>query len=281
MSTACRGARGGIGADHVKPDDDRVIAHTKMIGGGETTSVTFPVGAIQGEGPYGVPVIPTKPGALGQLLHSVLELGPHDRMLGLLNIGTEPEKGNELAVEAHAMLRDSDLNFVGNIEGRDVIQATCDVLVADGFVGNVLLKFYESIMGFLHSLMREALEEKQIDLDLVEVFRSFDYTEYGGAPLLGVNGVSIICHGGSPPRAIRNAIRVAVQAVESDLVGHMQRAMSAYVPGTVASGNRFFCFSYCCFRCSSCTKSSLPLLPLKLSLKFRKKDCTTSATAFS
>ncbi|MEO5509883.1 MAG: phosphate acyltransferase PlsX [Longimicrobiales bacterium] len=146
--------------------------------------------------------------------------------IGLLNIGEEPEKGDELTVEAHVLLRDSDLNFVGNIEGRDVIQATCDVLVADGFVGNVLLKFYESIMGFLHSLMRKALDEKQIDLDLVEVFRSFDYTEYGGAPLLGVNGVSIICHGGSPPRAIRNAIRVAVQAVESDLVGHMQRAMS-------------------------------------------------------
>jgi glycerol-3-phosphate acyltransferase PlsX len=146
--------------------------------------------------------------------------------IGLLNIGEEPEKGDELTVEAHALLRESDLNFVGNIEGRDVIQATCDVLVSDGFVGNVLLKFYESIMGFLHSLMRTALDEKHIELDLVEVFRSFDYTEYGGAPLLGVNGVSIICHGGSPPRAIRNAIRVAVQAVESDLVGHMQRAMS-------------------------------------------------------
>ena len=147
--------------------------------------------------------------------------------VGLLNIGEEPEKGDELTVETHGLLRDSDLNFIGNLEGRDVIKATCDVLVADGFVGNVLLKFYESIMGFMHTMMKEALDEKRIELDLVEVFRSFDYTEYGGAPLLGVNGVSIICHGGSPPRAIRNAIRVAVQAVESDLVGHMQRAMES------------------------------------------------------
>lgn len=147
--------------------------------------------------------------------------------VGLLNIGEEPEKGDELTVEAHALLRDSDLNFVGNIEGRDVVNATCDVLVADGFVGNVLLKFYESIMGLLKTLMIGALEEKKIELDLVEVFRSFDYTEYGGAPLLGVNGVSIICHGGSPPNAIRNAIRVAIQAVESDMVGHMQRTMAA------------------------------------------------------
>ncbi len=149
--------------------------------------------------------------------------------VGLLNIGEEPEKGNELAVEAHALLAASDLNFVGNVEGRDVIKSTCDVLVADGFVGNVLLKFYESIMGFLHSVLRDKLIEKGIDLDLFDTFRSFDYTEYGGAPLLGVNGVSIICHGGSPPRAIQNAIKLAVQAVESDLVGHMQRAMSSDV----------------------------------------------------
>jgi glycerol-3-phosphate acyltransferase PlsX len=147
--------------------------------------------------------------------------------VGLLNIGEEPEKGDELTVEAHGLLRDSDLNFIGNIEGRDVIRSTCDVLVSDGFVGNVLLKFYESIMGFLNSFMTKTLEEKKIELDLVEVFRSFDWTEYGGAPLLGVNGVSIICHGGSPPRAIKNAIRVAVQSVETDLVGHLQRAMEA------------------------------------------------------
>src|SRR5690606_3888017 len=130
-------------------------------------------------------------------------------------------------------LRESDLNFVGNIEGRDVIRGICDVLVADGFVGNVLLKFYESIMGFMHGLLTTELAAHPEALDLDRLFRVFDYTEYGGAPLLGVNGVTIICHGGSPPRAICNAIRVAIQSVETRLIGHIERA----VAGTAAAGH--------------------------------------------
>ena len=150
---------------------------------------------------------------------------PNPRV-GLLNIGEEAEKGDELTVEAHRLLRESGLNFVGNIEGRDVIRGICDVLVTDGFVGNVLLKFYESVMGFVHGMLTTELAEHPGALDLNELFRVFDYTEYGGAPLLGVNGVTIICHGGSPPRAICNAIRVAVQAVETRLVGHIERAVA-------------------------------------------------------
>lgn len=148
--------------------------------------------------------------------------------VGLLNIGEEPEKGDELTVEAHRLLAESDLNFVGNIEGRDVIRGSCDVLVADGFVGNVLLKFYESIAGFVHGLLRAEIADEHASLDLDKVFRVFDYTEYGGAPLLGVNGISIICHGGSPPRAIRNAIRVAVQAIDARMLGHIERAIAAH-----------------------------------------------------
>lgn len=157
--------------------------------------------------------------------------------VGLLNIGEEPEKGDELTVEAHQLLTESGLNFVGNIEGRDVIRGTCDVLVADGFVGNVLLKFYESVSGLMLGLMRSALSEAGLRLDLDRVFAGFDYTEYGGAPLLGVNGVTIICHGGSPPRAIRNAIRVAVQARETHMLGHIRRAVGTGPgrPGTVGS----------------------------------------------
>lgn len=143
--------------------------------------------------------------------------------VGLLNIGEEPEKGNEVAVEAHRLLRESDLNFVGNVEGRDIIRGVCDVLVTDGFAGNILLKFYESVTGFMHGLLGAELAKAQADVDLEELFRVFDYTEYGGAPLLGVNGVSIICHGGSPARAIRNALRVAGQAVEAKMVGHIER----------------------------------------------------------
>lgn len=146
--------------------------------------------------------------------------------VGLLNIGEEPEKGDELTVEAHRLLRESGLNFVGNIEGRDVIRGICDVLVADGFVGNVLLKFYESVMGFMHGMLTTELAKHPGALDLDRLFKVFDYTEYGGAPLLGVNGVTIICHGGSPPRAICNAIRVAAQSVETRVVGHIERAVA-------------------------------------------------------
>jgi len=158
---------------------------------------------------------------------------PNPRV-GLLNIGEEPEKGDELTVEAHRLLRGSDLNFVGNIEGRDVIRGTCDVLVADGFVGNVLLKFYESVMGFMHGMLTTELGSVAGAAELDRVFRVFDYTEYGGAPLLGVNGVTIICHGGSPPRAVCNAVRVAVQAVESRVVGHIERAVAT---AAAANGN--------------------------------------------
>jgi glycerol-3-phosphate acyltransferase PlsX len=148
--------------------------------------------------------------------------------IGLLNVGEEPEKGNELSIETHRLLRESDLNFVGNVEGRDIIRGVCDVLVTDGFAGNVLLKFYEAVTGFMHGLLGTELSRTGVELNLDALFSVFDYTEYGGAPLLGVNGVSIICHGGSPPRAIRNALRVARQAVETKMVGHIQRDTEAH-----------------------------------------------------
>ena len=154
-------------------------------------------------------------------------MGIESPRVGLLNIGEEPEKGAERAVEAHRLLAAADeLNFVGNIEGRDVIHGHCDVLVCDGFVGNVLLKFYESVAGFMLGLLRKEMKEADVELDLRPMFRTLDYTEYGGAPLLGVNGITIICHGGSPPRAISNAIRVAKQAAERDMVGHIRRQMA-------------------------------------------------------
>ena len=146
--------------------------------------------------------------------------------VALLNIGEEPEKGDELAVETYRLLEQSGLNFVGNVEGRDIVTGACDVLVTDGFVGNVLLKFYESVAALMVRLLRKELSETQADVHLDRVFRLLDYTEYGGAPLLGVNGISIICHGGSPPRAITNAIHVAVQAVESGMVDDMKLVLA-------------------------------------------------------
>lgn len=142
--------------------------------------------------------------------------------VGLLNVGEEEEKGDELAVAAHRLLRrDSSLRFVGNVEGHRIIEGLCDVLVCDGFVGNALLKFYESMAGFVLELLRERYSRDDAELD--DLFRFLDYTEYGGAPLLGVNGVSIICHGASPPRAIWNAIRVAGESVRSGIVEDMAR----------------------------------------------------------
>ena len=157
-------------------------------------------------------------------------LGRPTPRVGLLNIGEEPEKGNELAVETHRRLTASDLNFVGNIEGRAIIEGACDVLVADGFVGNVLLKFYESVAGFVFGLIRKDIAEGGPDSPADRVTRILDYAEYGGAPLLGVNGISIICHGDSPPRAITNALKAAETASNAHMVGHIREEVGVH-PG--------------------------------------------------
>jgi phosphate acyltransferase len=153
-------------------------------------------------------------------------MGVQNPRIGLLNIGEEPEKGNEHAVQTHQLLSSSGLAFVGNVEGRDIIHHTCDVLVCDGFVGNVLLKFYESVAGFILQLLKKELRGATVGPEISRLFQIIDYTEYGGAPLLGVNGVVIICHGGSPPKAVANAIRVAAQAVEQEMVLHIENRLS-------------------------------------------------------
>ena len=134
--------------------------------------------------------------------------------IGLLNIGEEEEKGNEVAVETYQRLRDSDLNFIGN----------------------VLLKFYESVAAFMSKRVGSELGAAATGIDLDRVFHMFDWTQYGGAPLLGVNGISIICHGGSPPVAIRNAVRVAIQAVERQMVGHIKREIADHDAADHAEG---------------------------------------------
>ncbi len=149
-------------------------------------------------------------------------LGLPSPTVGLLNIGEEPGKGDELTIEAYELLSvESGINFIGNIEGRDIVSGKCDVIVCDGFVGNILLKFYESVAGYIVDLLRGELEAAEAtNVELERVFKVLDYAEYGGAPLLGLGGVSIICHGGSPPKAIRNALAVAARAVRSGLVKH-------------------------------------------------------------
>ena len=139
--------------------------------------------------------------------------------VGLLSIGEEPEKGNAVTKETHQLLRDSGLNFIGNVEGRDLPAGgtehqPVDVVVCDGFVGNVVLKFYEGVAPLMIDTLRKAgVSKEQLEAGL----KHLDYSEHGGAPLLGVKGVSIIAHGKSSPRAIKNALKVAAQAVTSGM----------------------------------------------------------------
>lgn len=155
-------------------------------------------------------------------------LGVDEPRIGLLNIGEEPGKGDERTVETYGLLEaDPVLDFVGNIEGREIVRGSCDVLVADGFVGNVLLKFYESMAQFIVNLFQQEVDRTGAKLDLERTFRVLDYSEYGGAPLLGVDGVTIICHGGSSPKAIRNAVAVAARAVRSNMVQDMAEELAA------------------------------------------------------
>lgn len=149
-------------------------------------------------------------------------LGKEKPRLGLLSIGEEEAKGNELTREAYKLLRKSSLNFVGNVEGRDIFKGEVDVIVCDGFVGNIVLKASESVAELFDVILKEELGSNPIyrlgaklcSKGLRNFTRKIDYAEYGGAPLLGVNGVSIISHGRSSSRAIKNAIRVSKDLVE-------------------------------------------------------------------
>ncbi|HEX4934320.1 MAG TPA: hypothetical protein VFV33_14115, partial [Gemmatimonadaceae bacterium] len=152
--------------------------------------------------------------------------------------GEEPEKGSAAVKEAHQLLLGSGLNFQGNVEGRDLPlgrsdRGPIDVVVCDGFVGNALLKFYEAIAPTLINMVARSagLSKEQ----LAATFKHLDYSEHGGAPLLGVKGVSIISHGKSSPRAIKSAIRVALRAVESRMNEHIgRRLVEGDATGTAA-----------------------------------------------
>jgi glycerol-3-phosphate acyltransferase PlsX len=165
-------------------------------------------------------------------------MGRAEPAVGLLNIGEEEEKGNVASKEAYRLLTDSGLKFVGNVEGRDVLLGHCDrgefdVVVCDGFVGNILLKFYESVTKLLRQLINRELGADFAKGEAMRrIWRHLDYAEYGGAPLLGVQGVSIICHGRSSPEAFKTAVKVGVEAARHHLVQHMATQFSV---GSVAS----------------------------------------------
>ena len=156
--------------------------------------------------------------------------GRSNPSIGLLSIGEEPEKGNAVVKEAHVLFQKAGFNFHGNLEGRDLPAGASDrgpfdVVICDGFVGNVVLKFYEAVAPMI---VRVLSEHPGINAEHVKsALQGFDSTNYGGAPLLGVRGVSIICHGNSPPRAIKNAIKVAVRAVETRMNDQIGKKLEA------------------------------------------------------
>lgn len=142
--------------------------------------------------------------------------------VGLLNVGEEETKGTDFVKETHELLSQNRLNFIGNVEGRDLFSGKCDVIICDGFVGNVALKVTESVAEAMQEFLKRSLKSDFMALlgflllkkSLLKFKKEIDYAEYGGAPLLGVNGVVIIGHGRSNVKAIKNAIRVAKEEVE-------------------------------------------------------------------
>lgn len=182
-------------------------------------------------------------GLMGAIYYSQI-FSNQNPTVGLLSIGEEKSKGNELTIASHKLLSAADLNFAGNIEGRDILKGKADVVICDGFVGNIILKFAESIDSFLGEIVR-----RQVRVNLLakigalllqpafkDLKKNLDYTEYGGAPLLGINGISIICHGGSTPKAMKNAVGMARNMVERDinrLIEERLAANGSYAPSEV------------------------------------------------
>jgi glycerol-3-phosphate acyltransferase PlsX len=146
-------------------------------------------------------------------IYSKYVIGVKKPRIGLMSIGQEDAKGNEIVKKARKLMKsDPNMNFIGNIEGRDIFKGVCDVAVCDGFVGNVVLKLTEGLVdGLFKAIKHELIAEKlrlamKFKPVMKRIFRKYDYNEYGGAPLLGVNGTALICHGASHSRTIRNAV---------------------------------------------------------------------------
>ena len=155
--------------------------------------------------------------------------------VALLSIGEEEMKGNELTREAAIRLKQTTLNFVGNVEGRDVFRGNVDVIVCDGFVGNIALKLSEGVVEQIGTMLKKAIKSSlasQVGYALSKrafdtLRKSTDYSEYGGAPLLGVRGITVIGHGRSNPNAIKNAIRVAAELCRSGVNEKIEQELSA------------------------------------------------------
>jgi glycerol-3-phosphate acyltransferase PlsX len=249
-----------------KKRDSSIWLATELVKSGEATAVVsagntgasmvsafFILGVIKGvERPAIAATLPTLTGTAIMLdvganvdctAHHILQFGimgneygkhvfskPNPR-IGLLSIGEEDTKGNELTREAFKLLKASPMNFIGNVEGRDVYSGVADVIVCDGFIGNVALKISEGVAETIKKLLMKEIVGSRLGRlgylfvagPLVRLRRRIDYAEFGGAPLLGVNGICIICHGRSSAKAIKNAISRAKGLAESRLNELIQR----------------------------------------------------------
>lgn len=156
--------------------------------------------------------------------------------VGVLSMGEEEGKGSEVANEAYNLLKNSKLNFIGNVEGRDILTKKVDVVVCDGFVGNIILKFGESVPKLLKHLLTQTANASFFDKlkvglskgTLKKSLKSLDYQEHGGVPLLGVNGISIIGHGSSTPKAIKNMVLKAYEMHKKDLLKKIENSIKEY-----------------------------------------------------
>ena len=224
------------------------VVATALLSLGRLESVARPALAALVPNPRGGTVVldvganaECKPSYLVQFAHmgavyTRYLLGRENPRVGLLSIGEEDSKGNALVQETLPLLRRAQhLNFVGNVEGRDVFKGTCDVVVTDGFTGNVVLKTAESVAELLGHMVKDELKRDMLArvgalfmLPALKRLRArIDWEEFGAAPLLGVNGVCFIGHGASGPRAIRSAIRTLVRFVEQRVNEHIREEIQS------------------------------------------------------
>ena len=163
--------------------------------------------------------------------------GVKNPKIGLINIGEEPSKGSELYQKSHTLLKEEMPNFIGNVESRNIMTTDADVLVCDGFVGNTIIKFAEGwILSFadmikikIMSRARYKIGAQMIQPALQEIRNQFDYEEHGGTPLLGVNGISIVCHGSSTSKAIMNSIILAQKSIKEKIIEDISRDIDKHL----------------------------------------------------
>jgi len=172
--------------------------------------------------------------ARAYIIHLFDHLKPR---VGLLNIGAEAGKGNDMTNRAYGHLAEHVTNFIGNVEARDLFAGVVDVVVCDGFVGNILVKFGEGVIQHLAEWAKSKLKRHPVSLlslplmkpALKDLYHELDHEEYGGWPLLGLNGVSIVCHGSSSSKAIKNALKTATRCVTGNLIADIEENISAHL----------------------------------------------------